>query len=128
MPTTRHTVDDVPWYISNLIINKFRVVAHTMGPVAEGAAFSQNHWSIYLIYGTGSVRLNMELADSNSTDRRGIFTVTGYEYTGVSISAVRYCEFPARRSNLAVYWIFKLIKDKGRHKYDMAEIGVGYRH
>jgi len=128
MPPAVYTVDNVPQDISNLIVTAFRIVAHTMGPVAEGAAFSQNHWSLYLIHDKGSVRLNMQLANPASTNCKGQFTVTSYDWTNASNSAVKYWDFPARRTNLAIYWILKLVKDYGRHKYDMAEGGVGCRY
>ena len=128
MPSVSYTVDNVPSDISYLVVNTFRIVAHTMGPVAEGAAFSQNHWSLYLIHDNGSVRLNMQLADPASTSCKGRFTITSYDYTSASSSAVKYWDFPARRNNLSIYWVIKLVKDYGRHKYDMAEGGVGCRY
>jgi hypothetical protein len=126
MSTARYEVDNVPSDITNLIVTTFRIVAHTMGPVAPGAAFSQNHWSIYLIHTNGSVRLNMELADPSSTSSRGAFTITSYAYTA-SNSAVIYWDFQANQ-NVAVYWVIKLISDSGRHRYDMTAGGVGCRH
>lgn len=127
MSSNSYSVDNVPQDITDLIITRVRVVAHTMGPVAPGAQLSQNHWSIYLIHSTGSVRLNMMLGNPNSTSSQGLLTITAYPYTTVSISAVNSWDFVAT-SDLAVYYILQSIMEHRRQDYDMAEGGVGCRY
>ena len=84
-----YTVENVPPDISSLIVTKFRVVAHTAGPVAPGAVLSQNHWSIYLIHSNGSVRINMQLANPAGNNTRGILLISSHPYTSASTSEVR---------------------------------------
>ena len=124
MSSTQYSVTNVPQNVTNLIVTQFRLVAHTMGPVAPGAALSQNHWSIYLLHDNGSVRLNMMLADPRAASTRGRLTVTSHGYTTVSTSAVRYWDFKAA-DNLAVYYVIQLILDNRRAEYDMNANGVG---
>lgn len=125
--TRKYTVTDVAQDVTNLIVRNFRLVAHTMGPVAPGAVLSQNHWSIYLLHDDGSVRLNMILKDPRAASTRGKLEVTSYEYTTVSNSAVSHWDFAAT-NDLAVYWVIQLIIDNRRAEYDMNDRGVGCRH
>ena len=127
MSSKNYSVDNVPQAVTNLIVTHIRVVAHTMGPVAPGARLSQNHWSLYLLHGKGSVRLNMQLQDARSNSICGLLTVTNHPYTTVSNSAVRSWEFEGTK-NLAVHYIIQAILDNGRSNYDMTDGGVGCRY
>lgn len=118
------TQGDVP--IPQLVVEKVRVVAHTMGPVTAGGQLSQNHWSIYLLtQGGGSVRLNMA-ANPQLHEDKGIFTVTRHAYD-LTTSAVRCWDFPAVK-HFIVGDVLRLIQRKGRHRYRMTTNGVGCRH
>jgi hypothetical protein len=111
--------------IPALVVEKVRVVAHTMGPLVPGGQLSKNHWSIYLLVaGGGSVRLNMALGASN--DDTGKFSVTRHAYTETT-SAVRYFDF-ATVENVTVGDILRLIQARNRHRYRMTPTGVGCRH
>lgn len=115
---------DVP--IPQLVVEKFRVVAHTMGPVTAGGQLSQNHWSIYLLtQGGGSVRLNMATKPEHQEDK-GTFTVTRHAYD-LTTSAVCCWDFSAVR-HCTVGDVLRLIQRKGRHRYRMTLGGVGCRH
>jgi hypothetical protein len=127
MSSTEYSATNVPQDVTNLIVTRFRLVAHTMGPVTPGAALSQNHWSIYLLHENGSVRLNMILADPRAASTRGRLRVTSHGYTTVSTSAVRHWDFGAT-NNLAVYYVIQLILDNRRAEYDMNARGVGCRY
>lgn len=126
MSAKQYSIDSVPQDVTDLIVTYVRVVAHTMGPVSEGAQLSQNHWSIYMVHTNGSVRLNMQI-DPRSVSSRGILTVANYGYATVSTSAVKSWDFKAT-DKLAVYWVIQNILDNGRSVYDMAEGGVGCRY
>jgi len=121
-----YAIDSVPQEVTNLIVTRIRIVAHTMGPVISGGQLSQNHWSLYLVHPDGSVRLNMQ-TDPTSNSSRGVLAVTNHGYTTVSSSAVKSWEFNVI-DNLAVYYVIQLVLDKGRYAYDMAEGGVGCRY
>jgi hypothetical protein len=83
------------------LVSTFRVVVHNIGPVAPGAAVSQNHWTIYLLIPTGSVQLNMK-TNTNASISRGIFEVREHTYEQ-SNSAVRYFDLPAAQGALVDY-------------------------
>lgn len=112
--------------LPELVVEKVRVVAHTMGPVAAGAQLSQNHWSIYLtVIGGGYVQLNME-TNTAPGERKGIFKVTRHLYE-LTTSNVRHWDFSAA-SNVTVEKILRLIGEKKRNRYRMTSTGVGCRH
>ncbi|KAF1970568.1 hypothetical protein BU23DRAFT_556782 [Bimuria novae-zelandiae CBS 107.79] len=95
-----------------------------MGPVMQGGQLSQNHWTIYMLTSaTGSVQLNMQLADSVSD--RGKLVVKEHAYVN-SNTAVQFWDIPARPNTLAGT-VYNLILSKGRHRYNMTEGGVGCR-
>lgn len=108
---------------SSIIVSTFRVVAHTIGPVVAGGQLSQNHWSIYLLTLTGSIQLNMELADT--TINSGELKVKEHGYVK-SNSAVKFWDVGAA-PNIKAGWIRQLIQNKGRDRYYMDENGVGCR-
>ena len=110
----------------NLVVEKVRFVAHTLGPVAPGAQLSQNHWSVYLLVkGGGSVRLNMATND-RAGDDNGVFTVTRHAYA-LTTSAVRHFDFAVAK-DVTVGRILRLIGEKRRQRYRMTPTGVGCRH
>lgn len=112
--------------IAALVVEKVRVVAHTMGPVVPGGQLSQNHWSIYLLaQGGGSVRLNMATNPDRREDK-GVFTVTRHAYD-LTNSAVRCWDFAAI-TRFTVGDVLRLIARKGRQRYRMTGNGVGCRH
>lgn len=112
--------------IPKLKVDLLRIAVQTMGPVAAGASLSQNHWAIYLLVSDGSVRLHMTLADPCSNSLKGKLEVTRYTYA-VSNSTVKSWDF-AVPSGLTVGMVLKLLGEKGRQQYTMAEGGVGCRH
>lgn len=112
--------------IPTLVVEKVRVVAHTMGPVTAGGQLSQNHWSIYLLtQGGGSVRLNMA-TNPDPREDKGVFTVTRHAYD-LTNSAVHCWDFLAIK-HFTVGDVLRLIGRKGRQRYRMTSSGVGCRH
>lgn len=106
------------------VVSTFRIVAHTMGPVMEGGAVSQNHWTIYLIVPGGSVQLNMK-TNTDPNNCRGIFELRERVYTQ-SNTAVRWFDFPAA-NGILVDSIESEIRSQRWDQYDMTEGGVGCR-
>ncbi|KAF1992772.1 hypothetical protein P154DRAFT_452038 [Amniculicola lignicola CBS 123094] len=94
-----------------------------MGPVIPGGQLSQNHWTIYMLINTGSVQLNMQLANTDSD--RGKLVVKEHAYTS-SNTAVHFWDIPALQDAKASA-VYSLILAKGRDKYNMAEGGVRCR-
>ncbi|KAF2621157.1 hypothetical protein BU25DRAFT_426679 [Macroventuria anomochaeta] len=84
------------------VVSTFRIVAHTMGPLAPGASISQNHWTIYLLVQGGSVQLNMK-TNTDLHSRRGIFLVKEHAYSESNM-AVCFFDFPAAPS-VTVGWV-----------------------
>jgi hypothetical protein len=105
------------------VVSQFRIVAHTMGPVVPGGELSQNHWTIYMLTSTGSVQLNMQLANTD-TDR-GKLVVKEHAYIS-SNTAVQFWDIAAC-PNVRAGRVYDLILTKGRQNYNMAEGGVGCR-
>jgi hypothetical protein len=107
-------------------ISTFRLVAHTMGPVAPGAQLSQNHWSLYLLKtGNTSVRVNMMTSEEQNNDM-GVFSVKPHDYQ-ISNSAVHYWDLPAI-GQPQIATILQKMGERQRHKYKMTSNGTGCRH
>jgi hypothetical protein len=105
-------------------VSTFRIVAHTMGPVMNGGAVSQNHWTIYLLVPGGSVQLNMK-TNTDPISHRGIFEIRERAYVQ-SNTTVRFFDLPAA-PGVTVDYVEREIRYQRWDRYDMNEGGVGCR-
>lgn len=105
------------------IVNCVRIVAHTLGPA--GPTYSDNHWSIYLLFSHSqeSIRMNMR-GDPESLD--GYLSWTKQRYLLTS-SAIRHWDFPTTQ-DVRVCDIVNHIYLSGRQRYIMSGGGSGCRY
>ena len=108
------------------LVQRFRLVVHTMGPVAPGAQLSQNHWSIFLITSWGSVRLHMLPRFPTSEDITGQLVVAALSYSH-SHSAIREWDVAATLP-VTVGEVLALLYGNKRDQYMMTANGTGCRY
>lgn len=116
-----YEIGHIPDSIRALPVIAVRVVAHTMGALTPGGQLSQNHWSIYLLVPTGSVRLNMTLRNTNTNVDTGALQISNHEYQR-SMSATSYWDLGVAQ-NAAVWHFTNNVLINNRQNYRMAEWG-----
>jgi hypothetical protein len=116
-----YNINNLPRAITFLNVETIRVVCHTTG--ARSEVSSNNHWTIYLVYPEGSLRLNMR--ETSYSNKRGKLEITNYGYQTPSNSAVEYWDFPVITKPLAVHYIMELIRDYKRDLYEYRPSGMG---
>lgn len=104
------------------IVQRVRVVAHTLGPA--GPNTSDNHWSIYLLLiGNASIRVNMA-AEPGFIDGELRLTSQTYQLTN---SAIAHFDFDTLGSPRVADFL-RIIYQNRRHIYEMSGGGSGCRY
>ena len=126
-PVANWGVEQIPEQVRAVRVLLVRVTVHSLGPVAEGAQLSDNHWTIELLVSGGCVRLDMSLyAPNSATDFRGLLKVSSLPYQ-LSQNHVTYFDFEVIGEKTVGHSTDTLIEN-GRHRYHLHHLGFGCRH
>jgi len=100
-----------------------RVVCHTSGIWPNGM-MSDNHWSIYLVFGNNSsVRMNMR---GDLDNQKGTLEWSTLDYD-VTTSAIQYWDYKIG-PGVTVAHIHGLVMGNGRDQYNVSGGGSGCRY
>lgn len=109
----------------NRIVERARVVAHTLGQLGPQTPMSNNHWSVYFVLADngGSVRANMR---AEFDDPKGFLDWLPLLLYTLPNSAVKYWDYQLVEG-ISAGVIYQFLIDNGRDQYRMSGGGYGCR-